>query len=610
MSSSPLRALLRRAFSPEELRRLVAEFPEGDDEFRAQIPGAGASLDALIDATIDGLDRRGLLGGPFLLHLAVARPNLAADIAEVAGQLGEQVPTAVEVAALLSKRRDAEAARKLAEIERGSVGASTDRRDLNLAVASLSRWHREASVTSPELQARRRDVIERRITSLAATLTSCSEAAPIEEGAAPHPDALVLRDEVESYVRQADGRRAVLRLLDLAERFGADAATHHQAIMLSAQVQSWHSSRRHRLHLEPGERREWIELLQSILDLTDVIVGTTTARREELPRVGFSIAPTAGSEDAPLLQCASVSKRYGRHGPLVLNDVSLTVAPRMIVGVIGPNGAGKSTLLRILAGELRATGGTLSYPQLQAAGAAEYVDWLAIRSQIAFVPQRLPFWRGRVADNLHAWATACGLRGSENVDIVDFYLERLGLTRSRNAHLGELSLGFQTRFALARALVGRPRLLLLDEPLAALDIRSQQRFLQDLRDIVSSGSLRQGAVISSQQIPEVEAIADDMLGLRDGGSVWFHGGSGELEKVRSSSLFEIGGQLDAPTRDRLTARFGPGCLRRREGVTLLRVDRDVSRKLVLELLCADDSPPRFFRDISASLERMFWEERP
>ncbi|PCC73628.1 ABC-type multidrug transport system, ATPase component [Nannocystis exedens] len=619
MNLAPLRTLLLRELSPDELRRGFSAFAADDGAPRAGLPGPEAGFERLVDEALAALD--GPLLGRFLVHLATARPELAGDLREVAAQLGVSEAEAFAVASLLSAHRDAAAASKLAELERASTTTAGDRHELNLAVADLHRWQREAGERG-EASGDHRAAIARRLTSLAASMSAQASSVSLAvEAAAIHPDALRLREEIEAHVRRADGKRAALRLLDLAERFG-DPRVRRRALELSARAGTWRTRHVFKARLEASERREWLALLHAILALTDEIVQTAAsgpldALGEHWLAASLDAAARealhAGSapEYGPLVRCDGLSLRYRKGGPPVLKDVSLTVFPRTVVAVVGPNGAGKTTFLRVLAGELRVDDGMISYPQLDPAlPRNEDTDWPVVRSRIAHVPQRVPRFRGRLDEYLHVWAGACGLRGGENVDTVDFWLERLGLAHCRSARWRELSRSLQTRVALARALVGRPRLLLVDEPLVALDPRAQQWFLQDLRDIVSSSSLRLAAVVSSQHIPELEAIADDVVGLRDDGGVWFHGGVLDLEQARRGALFEIGGHLEDAARDRLTAEFGPGCLRERESVTLLRVGGQVSRREVLELLCALGEPPVYFRDISGSHMRMFWGDRP
>lgn len=617
---SSLRALLRRVFSADELRRFVTDLPGCNEELLAQIPAPSASLDTLIDVVLEVLDRRQMIDADFFIRLVSERPAHSTVVGEIARERGLPPSHAAEIAFLLSNQRDAAVERKLSELERSLDVTITDRRELNLAVADLSQWHQEAEA-SPEQSSASRAAIVRRLTALVNVLSGRSlKASEPPSQIKFHPDALGLRDAIETHVRRADGERAVRRLLDLAERFATDKGTHRAAIMMSAQVQTWRSAHKLGSKLSPEERREWIQLLQSVLDLTDQLVTSSGAAVQDSTGSFHAIGnkaqitdplfpvPNYQDERGALLLCSSLSKRYEKGGRFALKDVSITLFPRTIVGVVGPNGSGKSTLLSILSGEKRLGGGTLSYPQLDPAGVrTRSVDWPAVRSRIAYLPQRLPIWHGDLAKNLNFWATSLGIVGRENTLTVEHYIERLGLSNYRNATWGEISGGYQTRFALAKALVGRPRILLLDEPLAALDLKSQQRFLQDLQDIVRSSSQQQSVILSSQHIPEIESIADELIGLRDDGGVWFQGTLSQLARDRPDSIFELGGPLSESTRDRLTARFGPGSVQQRESIAILRTTHHVNRAEVLELL-QTELPPAYYRDISASLTRMFWKE--
>jgi len=154
--------------------------------------------------------------------------------------------------------------------------------------------------------------------------------------------------------------------------------------------------------------------------------------------------------------------------------------------------------------------------------------------------------------------------------------------------------------------VGRPFLLILDEPLAPLDIRTQQSFLRDLRDIVRSSSAAPSVVISSQHIFEVETIADFMLCLQDDGDVWFCGALNALSDSACDHAFEVSGDIEASIDD-LSSRFGSGCVVARGGVLLVRVPRSFSASDILALFHQHREAPQYFRDISNSAMRLFWQ---
>jgi len=164
-----------------------------------------------------------------------------------------------------------------------------------------------------------------------------------------------------------------------------------------------------------------------------------------------------------------VAKRYAT-GVLALEDASLSVAPGEFVSILGPSGCGKSTILRLLAGLDAASSGSIQAPALQAPGA-----------DTAFVfqePTLMPW--ASVYENVWLPLRLAGQSRSQAIPAIDAMLEHVGLTEFRDAYPAELSGGMKMRTSIARALVTRPRLLLMDEPFAALDEVTRTRLGTDL----------------------------------------------------------------------------------------------------------------------------------
>ncbi len=404
-------------------------------------------------------------------------------------------------------------------------------------------------------------------------MSTAAELAPID----------LHRLEIESYAKSNDLARALVRLLDFARDYANDRKLVHAAISLSANHEQLRADLRQNLEEHPRVRRA--QLNKQVLELADAICRSyegqteppsTTLRlikefqTEESTRVqgAHAQAPARGdtgggghrlsfeearkvfardrrmgeldprSSAQAVFQCAGLSKRYGnrRRSGFLLHDISIEVYPGEITGLVGVNGAGKTTLLRMIAGELIQTSGALSYPSLN----GDRLDWQRIRSQIGYVEQHPARWFGRVQDSLHLAASMNGLTGRDNEDMVEFMVYRLGLDEFRDHRWDQLSGGYKVRFELARVLVSQPRLLVLDEPLAPLDVLTQQRFLQDLRDLADAQKQPLPIIISSQHLYEVEAIADRMLFL-DGGDPKFYGDVDELGAGRTRNIFELSG---------------------------------------------------------------------
>lgn len=194
---------------------------------------------------------------------------------------------------------------------------------------------------------------------------------------------------------------------------------------------------------------------------------------------------------SPVITATGVRRSFG--DAVVLDGVDVTVAPGQIVALLGGSGSGKSTLLRILAGLDPDAGGVV-----ESAG----------RSAVVFQEHRLLPWK-RVIDNV-----MLGLSGQDAADRARGALAEVGLTGREKAWPAELSGGQAQRVAVARALVRRPALLLLDEPFGALDaltrLRMQQLFLRLHRQH------RFAALLVTHDVEEALLLADRTLVL-DGG---------------------------------------------------------------------------------------------
>jgi ABC-2 type transport system ATP-binding protein len=149
-----------------------------------------------------------------------------------------------------------------------------------------------------------------------------------------------------------------------------------------------------------------------------------------------------------------------------LEPLDVTVNEGEILSIIGVNGSGKSTLIDILRGALAPSQGVVLYPRLS----PNPNDWQTIKSKIGYVPQRSNRWNGTVRENLEYAAAVNHFRGDDNKDNVKYLLLRHGLEKFENETWRSLSSGYRMRFDLALARVHEPRLLILDEPMANLDL--------------------------------------------------------------------------------------------------------------------------------------------
>lgn len=191
-------------------------------------------------------------------------------------------------------------------------------------------------------------------------------------------------------------------------------------------------------------------------------------------QAGLAPAPAAAVRGRPLVSLTGISKTFS-NGTVALRDLSLEIGERQFVSLLGPSGCGKSTVLRIIAGLGEPTAGSVDWPTAgyDAAGRPD--------REIGFVFQE---------PTLMPWATAFSnvwlplrLRGVSKAAAHDRVMEALqmvGLEKFAGSYPRELSGGMKMRVSIARALITRPKLLLMDEPFAALDEITRFKLNDDL----------------------------------------------------------------------------------------------------------------------------------
>ncbi len=209
---------------------------------------------------------------------------------------------------------------------------------------------------------------------------------------------------------------------------------------------------------------------------------------------------------APVLAVQGLRKAYG--ATLAVDGVSFQVAPGEIVGLLGPNGAGKTTTINMVLGVLAPTAGTIRIDGLDL---ARHRCEALQRTNFAAVYAPLP-GNLTVSQNLRVFGLLYGVRdlGAR----VEALLAEFDLVPFRDTKAGVLSSGEQSRVSLAKAMLNRPRLLLLDEPTASLD----PAVARDLRARIRGVALRegQGVLWTSHNMREVEEVCDRVLFLSHG----------------------------------------------------------------------------------------------
>lgn len=207
-----------------------------------------------------------------------------------------------------------------------------------------------------------------------------------------------------------------------------------------------------------------------------------------------------------MLEIKNLSKRYGK-SKQVLDQVSLTLTEG-VYGLLGPNGAGKSTLMNIITGNLMPEEGTILWngEDIRRLGAG-------YRAILGYAPQQqglYEFFTGRRF--LSYMAALKGIGKSELKEEISRVASYVNLESVLDKSIGTFSGGMKQRLLVAQAMLGDPRLIILDEPTAGLDPRERVR----LREKIAEAAKDKILLIATHVVPDVEPIAKEIIFLKEG----------------------------------------------------------------------------------------------
>lgn len=228
-----------------------------------------------------------------------------------------------------------------------------------------------------------------------------------------------------------------------------------------------------------------------------------------------------------MIEVSHLTKQYGNH--LAVDDVSFTVADGQICGLLGPNGAGKSTIMNILTGYLSATSG-----QVTVAGHPLPEEADAAKACVGYLPEQPPLYpEMTVQEYLTFAAELKGVKMAERKEQVCRAARRTGLEAVLPRLIRSLSKGYKQRVGIAQALLGSPRLIILDEPTVGLDPAQVIESRKLIRELGRAHTV----ILSSHILSEVQAVCQQILILSKGHLV----AAGSLEELTADgkSLEEV-----------------------------------------------------------------------
>ncbi|MFT9820723.1 ATP-binding cassette domain-containing protein [Lysinibacillus sp. NPDC056185] len=223
------------------------------------------------------------------------------------------------------------------------------------------------------------------------------------------------------------------------------------------------------------------------------------------------------------LEIKNITKKF-KHKTAV-NDFSMVIDSNECVGLIGPNGAGKSTLIQIIADILNADKGEILLDGQKIS---------AMRNQIGYLPQYPNFFSWMTAfETLSFMGTLSGISKNELQKEIPLLLEKVGLGKEAHIHVGTFSGGMKQRLGIAQALLHKPALMIMDEPVSALDPIGRREVLNLLKEIKKETTV----LISTHILSDAEEICERFVMIKNGHKIEDATKSELLERHQESAIF-------------------------------------------------------------------------
>lgn len=221
-----------------------------------------------------------------------------------------------------------------------------------------------------------------------------------------------------------------------------------------------------------------------------------------------------------MIQVEHLVKRYGGH--VAVDDLTFTLEPGGIYGFLGPNGAGKSTTMNVMTGYIAADGG-----RVEIDGHDILRNPIAAKSCIGYLPEVPPLYTDMTVREFLLFAAQLKLVPKrERKEQVETLLEKLSLLEVSGRLIRNLSKGYKQRVGLAQALVGNPKVLILDEPMVGLDPKQ----IIEMRELIKELAGEHTVILSSHILSEVSAVCDHIL-ILSRGKLMASGSPEELQQM-------------------------------------------------------------------------------
>lgn len=268
-----------------------------------------------------------------------------------------------------------------------------------------------------------------------------------------------------------------------------------------------------------------------------------------------------------MLEVSQLKRAYG--DVVAVDTVSFSIAKGEIVGLLGHNGAGKTTIMKMLSGYLEPSGGGIIFE-----GQSLRDNLKSVQQKIGYLPESLPVYpEMSVADYLDYTAELKGLHGAEKQTEIKRVMLATDIAAKLLAPIATLSRGYKQRVGVAQALLGKPSLLILDEPTNGLDPTQTLQMRELIRTIAKDATV----ILSTHIMQEVDAICDRVLMMRAGRLVI----DAKLTDLRQSHSILVGANAPADTVQKI--------LRGLNGIHKIDVVNGNTDHLQIRIQLADDA---------------------
>lgn len=230
-----------------------------------------------------------------------------------------------------------------------------------------------------------------------------------------------------------------------------------------------------------------------------------------------------------MISVSHLTKWYGDH--LAVDDLSFEIGEGHVYGFLGPNGAGKSTTMNIITGCLSATAGTVTV-----GGFDIFEEPSKAKKQIGYLPEQPPLYMNESPmEYLRFVGEAKGLRGEELASQIEDVIRQTGIASVTNRRISALSKGYKQRVGIAQALLGNPKVIILDEPTVGLDPLQ----IIEIRDLIKTLGQTHTVIFSSHILSEVQTICDEILMIAKGRLVAFDTPENLEKQMRSGGEIQL-----------------------------------------------------------------------